>query len=320
MDDFFNGKTLLVTGGAGAIGSQLVRYLVRKQCRIVVLDDLSSGWAQNLEGMDCRFIQGSVEDKSNLDLAFSYQPRVIFHLAALFAHQNSVEHPERDLDVNGMGTLRLLTHAADKGVDRIVYTSSSCVYGGEAALPLREPEASLRPTTPYQATKLLGEMYANCFHSLKGLPAVNVRLFNVYGPGERPGRYRNVIPRYIANALAGAPLELHGSGNQTRDFTYVDDIVGGLCLCAEKPAAIGQTFNLGSGKEVSIRALAETIIELSGSHSEIVERPFRSWDRVERRCADLTMSKGLLGYEPRWNLCDGLKQTIAWLKGAGCAG
>ena len=320
MGDFFSGKTVLVTGGAGAIGSHLVRYLVQRQCTVLVLDDLSSGSAQNLDGVDCRFIQGSVEDKSNLDLAFSHQPRLVFHLAALFAHQNSVEHPERDLNVNGMGTLRLLTHAADHGVDRVVYTSSSCVYGEEAVLPLREPEASLRPKTPYQATKLLGEMYANCFHFLRALPVVNMRLFNVYGPGERQGNYRNVIPRYIASALAGFPLEVHGSGNQTRDFTYVDDVVAGLCLCAENPAAIGQTLNLGSGREVSIRTLAESIIELTGSRSEIVARTLRPWDRVQRRCADLTLSKRLLGFDPRWDLRSGLKQTIAWFKNSGSTG
>jgi UDP-glucose 4-epimerase len=314
MDDFFTAKTVLVTGGAGFIGSRLVRHLVQRHCTVVVLDDLSSGSAQNLEGVDCRFIQGSVEDKSKLDPAFSYRPRLIFHLAALFAHQNSVEHPERDLLVNGFGTLHLLTHAADHGVDRVVYTSSSCVYGEEAVLPHREPEASLHPKTPYQATKLLGEMYTNCFRFLRALPAVNVRLFNVYGPGERLGNYRNVIPRYIVSALAGFPLEVHGRGNQTRDFTYVDDVVTGLCLCAENPAAIGETLNLGSGREVSIRTLAEAIIELTGSRSEIVARPFRSWDRVQRRCADLTLSRRVLGFDPRWDLRSGLKQTIVWFK------
>ena len=314
MNDFFSEKSILVTGGAGAIGSRLVRHLVQRRATVIVLDDLSSGSAQNLDGADCRLIEGGVEDKNKLDVAFSYQPRLVFHLAALFAHQNSVLHPERDLTVNGMGTLRLLTHAADCGVDRVVYASSSCVYGEEATLPLREPGASLRPKTPYQATKLLGELYANCFHSLRAVPAVNVRLFNVYGPGERPGSFRNVIPRYIASALGGFPLEVHGTGNQTRDFTYVEDIVDGLCLCAEKPAAIGQTLNLGSGREVSIRTLAEAIIELTGSRSKIIAREFRSWDHVQRRCADLTLSRRLLGFEPRWDLQSGLKQTILWFK------
>jgi len=313
MDDSFSGKTVLVTGGVGVIGSRLVRHLVQRHCNVVVLDDLSSASPWNLDGVDCRFINGSVEDNGTLDLAFNHKPHLVFHLAALFANQNSVEHPERDLIVNGMGTLRLLTHAADQGVDRVVYSSSSCVYG-EEAVPHREPGASLHPKTPYQATKLLGEMYASFFHSMRALPVVNARLFNVYGPGELPGKYRNVIPHYIVNALGGFPLEVHGSGDQTRDFTYVDDIVTGLCLCAEKPAAIGQTLNLGSGKEVSIRTVAEAIIELTGSRSEIVSSPFRSWDRVQRRCADLTLSKRLLGFDPRWDLRSGLQETVAWIK------
>lgn len=314
VDAYFYGRSVLVTGGAGVIGVHLVSRLVRSGARVTVIDDLSAGPADGLAGIDCNLIVSSIDDESGLQRAFCEAPSIVFHLAALFANEKSIEHPERDLLTNGFGTLRLLIRASQAKVDRFVYTSSSGVYGDRAEGYCREADASLQLATPYQVTKLLGELYANCFHTLQSLPTVNVRLFNVYGPGELPRRYRNVIPNFIARALAGRPLELHGDGNQTRDFTYVGDAVQGLLLCAAAPAAAGRTFNLGSGQEVRVRVLAETITQLCGGTAGIVSRPFRHWDRVLRRCADISLAQQVLGFCPRWSLHTGLEETIAWFR------
>ena len=307
---------VLVTGGAGAIGSRLVYRLLESDYRVTVVDDLSSGYMENIPS-DVRFVLGDITEPDVLDQLlskgdFSY----IFHLAALFANQNSVEHPERDLMVNGMGTLRLAEkalHAGENGrLKRVIYVSSSCVYGDHSG-PLSE-ELSPKPKTPYAITKLLGEYYFKYFAEQYQLPVTTLRLFNSYGPGERPGRYRNVIPNFIRLALKNEPLTITGTGNETRDFTYVEDVVDGIILAADNERALGETFDVATGEETKISELAHEIIRLCASQSEVHYAPRRSWDRALRRCGNIEKARKYLGYEPKTRLEDGLVSTIAWIR------
>lgn len=312
---YYRDKTVLVTGGAGAIGSNLSRRLVELGAQVIVLDDLSSGASWNIPSSpSVRFIWGDILDEARLELAFSKCPQVVFHLAAFFANQNSVDHPERDLMVNGMGTLRLLEQSVLAGVDRFIYTSSSAVSGADAPLPLREEFVSMRQTTPYQVTKMLGELYCNFFHNHYGLETIRLRLFNSYGPGELPGQYRNVIPNFIYWALKGQPLSITGTGHETRDFTYVGDIVDGILRAGFHEGAIGKVFNLGRGKETRIVDLANKIRFLTESKSDLCFVPRRKWDVKSRRLASIERASRILGYEPNTSLDTGLGNTIQWFR------
>ena len=238
----FDEKTVLVTGGAGAIGSNLVKTLSKLETKkITIIDDLSSGHQWNIPANPkIDFVKGDILDEEKLKLAFKAKPEIVYHLAAHFANQNSVDNPERDLMVNGMGTLKVLEHARLVGVERFIYASSGCgIYGSDSKMPFEEHDVSMKLYTPYQVTKMLGELYTNYFHNLYHLPIVNARFFNSYGPGEVPGRYRNVIPNFFYWAMNKQPLPITGTGDETRDFTYVGDIVRGLLAMAHHDDAVG---------------------------------------------------------------------------------
>ncbi|MFQ5664145.1 MAG: NAD-dependent epimerase/dehydratase family protein [Terriglobia bacterium] len=313
----YRGQVVVVTGGAGCIGSNLCRRLLAADAaRVVVVDDLSAAARWNLPASErLTFLQGSILDPDVLPPAFAWQPAFVFHLAAFFANQNSVEHPERDLQVNGLGTLRVLEQARDSDVRRLVYASSGCsVYGSQAPLPLREDFVSLHLDTPYQITKLLGELYGNFFYHYHQLPVVRARLFNVYGPGEIPGRYRNVIPNFFYWALQGQPLPITGTGEETRDFTYVGDIVAGLLRCGVLPTAVGEAINLASGVETKVKVLAEQVNSLTGNAAGIRRVERRRWDKLERRRASIEKARERLGHQPRTNTPCGLRQTLDWFQ------
>ena len=313
--DHYRGRTVLVTGGAGSIGSNLSRALAGLGAAVIVLDDLSSAPRWNLpEDPSILFVQGDVVDEAGLDEVFRRRPSVVFHLAALFANQNSVEHPELDLTVNGMGTLRMLQRSASAGVERFVFASSSSVYGSDAPLPLRERAGSLSHETPYQITKVLGEMYCDYFHLHRGLDVVKPRLFNSYGPGEAPGPYRNVIPNFVHRAMSGLSLVVTGTGEETRDFTYVRDVVDGLLRLGFYHAAAGHAVNLGSGRETRIADLAEAVNRLTGNGAGVRHLPRRDWDKKSRRCADISRARTLAGYDPATSLEEGLQRTVAWFR------
>ena len=217
-------KRILVTGGAGCIGSNLVKKLRDIGAKeVVILDDLSSAYRWNIPQADnILFVEGDILDDEMLKRVFKRKPEYVFHLAAHFANQNSVDNPETDLMVNGMGILKVLEYSQITGIERFVFSSSGCgVYGLESKMPFEEHDISIKLHSPYQLTKLLGELYTNYFHNLYNLPIVNARFFNVFGPGEVPGVYRNVIPNFIYWAMQGKPLPITGDGSETGDWTYV---------------------------------------------------------------------------------------------------
>ncbi|MBN1828343.1 MAG: NAD-dependent epimerase/dehydratase family protein [Deltaproteobacteria bacterium] len=320
MQDYeanYEGKTILVTGGAGSIGTNLVRRLAElKTNQVIILDDLSAAYKWNIPSMsNVLFVQGSVTDDVALKRVFHLRPQIVYHLAAFFANQNSVDYPQKDLTVNGLGTLLVFQYSQLAGVERVVYASSGCsIYGSAAPLPLKEDFMSMNLTTPYQITKMLGELYANFFYNHYGLRVVKTRFFNSYGPGEVPGQYRNVIPNFIFWALSGMPLPFTGTGNETRDFTYVMDIVDALLRAGFYKQAIGQEMNIASGSETNILEMAERINKLIGNKAGIARAPGRVWDTKKRLLASIDRAKSLIGYEPKMDFEKGLENTIRWFR------
>jgi nucleoside-diphosphate-sugar epimerase len=313
----YSGKRILITGGAGCIGSNLTRTLLKAEPeRIIVIDDLSASFEWNIpKHQKVVFIHGSILDEEKMKRAFSYKPHYVFHLAAHFANQNSVDHPETDLLVNGLGTLKTLEYANLTGVEKFVFASSGCsVYGSQAPLPLKEDFISLHLDTPYQIHKLLGELYCNYFHDYYGLPVAIARYFNVYGPGEVPGKYRNVIPNFIWWAMHGQPLPITGTGEETRDFTYVEDIVDGTLRMGVVEEAVGEAINLASGTETRIIDLANWINEITGNKAGIIFKPRRDWDKAIRRRASIEKARKILGYEPKTDMKTGLRKVYEWIK------
>jgi len=314
--DAYKGRTVLVTGGAGAIGSNLTRTLAGLGAQVIVLDDLSSAERWNVPSLPgVMFVEGDILDEVKLKRVFFDRPRVVFHLAAFFANQNSLDHPEKDLLVNGMGTLRLLEYSVFTEVERFVYASSGCsIYGSGAPLPLREEFMSLHLSTPYQITKMLGELYCNFFYHQYGLKVVKPRFFNSYGPGEVPGQYRNVIPNWIYWAMKGQPLPITGNADATRDFTYVSDIVDGLLRAGVMESAIGQEFNLASGAETRIGDLADMINKATGNKAGTAMASQRKWDTKSRLLACVDRARELIGYDPATPFEEGLQNTIQWFR------
>lgn len=318
MDDNFSdydGKTILVTGGAGAIGGNLCRKLSELNAKkVIILDDLSSSYEWNIpQAKNIMFVKGSILDDEMLKRVFKEKPEYVFHLAAHFANQNSVDNPEIDLMINGMGILKVLEYAQLVDIKRFVYSSSGCgVYGLDSRMPFEEHDTSLSLHTPYQVTKLIGELYTNYFHNLYGMPIVNARFFNVFGPGEVPGRYRNVIPNFFYWAMNGQSLPITGDGTETRDWTYVDDIISGLLAMGIKDEAIGEAFNLGSAKEHRVIDMANMVNELAGNEAEIVFAERRNWDVKCRLLSSVEKAKRLLNYKPKTKFANGLESVNEW--------
>lgn len=318
MEDLYSdydGKTILVTGGAGAIGGNLCRKLSELNAKkVIILDDLSSSYEWNTpKAKNIMFVKGSILDDEMLKRAFKEKPEYIFHLAAHFANQNSVDNPEIDLMVNGMGILKVLEYAQLVDIKRFVYSSSGCgVYGLDSRMPFEEHDTSISLHTPYQVTKLIGELYTNYFHNLYKLPIVNARFFNVFGPGEVPGRYRNVIPNFFYWAMSGKPLPITGDGSETRDWTYVDDIIRGLLAMGVVEEAIGEAFNLGSAKEHRVIDMANMVNKLTGNEAGIVFAERRNWDVKCRLLSSVDKAKRVLGYAPQMRFEEGLRNVHRW--------
>ncbi len=281
---------------------------------VIVLDDLSSGYIWNIPAKkNLLFVQGCVTDDVSLKRVFVEKPSYVFHLAAFFANQNSIDYPEKDLHVNGFGILKMLEYSLFNKVERFIYASSGCsICGTSAPLPLKEEFMSTKLSSPYQITKMLGELYCNFFFNHYGLPIVNTRFFNSYGPGEIPGQYRNVIPNFIYWAMRGEPLPITGTGEETRDFTYIDDLVEGMLRAGYYDSAVGRELNIASGVEIKIIDLAHTINELVGNKAGVEFLARRKWDTKPKLFASIDRAKELIGFEPHVDFHKGLKNTVRW--------
>jgi nucleoside-diphosphate-sugar epimerase len=317
---YYQGRTILVTGGAGAIGSNLIialSKLVGANGKIIVLDNLSSikekdPW--NVTPLpNIMFVLGDVRNDIDLKRVFKENPSIVFHLAAFFANQNSVDYPEISADVDILGQIKLLEYSRLSKIDKFVYASSGCaIYGSYPQLPLKEDFISMHLTTPYQINKMTGEMYCNFYNHHYGLPIVNCRFFNSYGPGEVPGQYRNVIPNFIYWSMKGLPLPITGTGKETRDFTYVLDLTQGLIKAGYYNDAVGENFNLAAGREISIKDMAELVVKTTGNKSGIIFKERRKWDTKPRLLASIEKAEKLIKYKPIVNFEEGFYKNIEW--------
>jgi len=317
---YFIGRKILITGGAGAIGSNLVTALsnlVGDKGMIIVLDNFSS-----IKGSDpidlpplsnMMFINGDIRSDIDLKRAFREKPSIVYHLAAFFANQNSVDYPENSADVDIQGMIKLLDLSQFTNIDKFVYASSGCaIYGSYGKMPLKEDFISMHLTTPYQINKMAGEMYSNFYHHHYGLNTVNCRFFNSFGPGEVPGQYRNVIPNFMYWSMQNKALPLTGTGEETRDFTYVLDLVQGLIKAGFYQEAVGQAFNLASGREIKIKDMMSSINELTGNNTPITTYPARVWDTKKRLLASIDLAKKLIDYKPITSFQEGLQANFDW--------
>lgn len=300
----------LVTGGAGFIGSNLADALLSQGHQVRILDDLSTGKAENLSG-DAQLFEGSITDVELLDVAMD-GVEVVFHQAALGSVARSVNAPLVSDDVNTHGTLAVLDAAARHGARRVVQASSSSVYGGADQRPTPE-SAPLIPRSPYAVTKLVGEHYARVYAELFGLETVALRYFNVYGPRQRPdSAYAAVIPLFIAALQAGRPPEIHGDGRQSRDFAFIDDVVTAnlAAATASADAVSGRVYNIAGGREQSLLDLLDVLRTVLGVDTPVVHLDPRVGD-VRHSSADLSAAVADLGYRPTTSFEDGLARTVA---------
>ncbi|HEX30464.1 TPA: SDR family oxidoreductase [Candidatus Poribacteria bacterium] len=306
----------LITGGAGFIGSNIVHTLVRKGEGVRVLDNLSTGNLDNLRDIlgEIELIEGDIRDINTVGEAVK-GVEVILHQAALPSVARSVENPIDTNDVNIRGTLNLLIAARDAGVKRVVYASSSSIYGDTPTLPKRE-DMPPNPISPYALTKYVGERYCQIFTWIYGLETVSLRYFNVFGPRQNPhSQYAAVIPIFIRAYLTDTPPTIFGDGEQSRDFTYIENVVQANLLAAEAEGVAGEVFNIACGSRTTVNELARIIAEIVGSDVKPVHGPPRPGD-VRHSQADISKAKRMLGYEPSVSLIEGLKRTVEWYRKA----
>ncbi len=298
-----------VTGGAGFIGSHLVEELLRRGERVRVADDFSSGRRANVPA-DVEVVEG---DLATRDIARKAVEgcRVVLHQAAIPSVPRSIQNPLASHRANVDATLEVLAAARDAGVRRIVFAGSSSVYGNSAALPKRE-DMPTTPLSPYALQKLVSEKYCRMFTDLYGLETVTTRYFNVFGPRQQPGSpYSGVISLFIEALAEGRSPTIHGDGGQTRDFTYVGDVVAGVLAAAEAPDVSGEVINLAAGGRISLIDLVRALQTILGRDTEPTFGPTREGD-VRDSQADITKARSLLGFQPVVPLEEGLRRTVEW--------
>ncbi len=302
---------VVVTGGAGFIGSNLAEELLKKH-EVTVIDNLSTGRIENLDQIidKINFIKGSITDLDLLREAFLGSDTV-FHQAAIPSVQRSVDNPIASNEANVEGTLKVLVAARDCNVRKVVYASSSSAYGDTPTLPKKE-EMKPNPKSPYAISKLAGEYYCRVFSEVYGLKTACLRYFNVYGPRQNPeSQYAAVIPRFITRVLAHEPPVIYGDGKQTRDFTFVKDVVKANILAMQSPAE--GVFNIACGQRVSLNELAGKIMVITGIKLDPIYDEPRQGD-VRDSLADISSAGDKLGYRPDFNLDSGLEETIKWFR------
>jgi UDP-glucose 4-epimerase len=307
---------VLVTGGAGFIGSNLVRALLERGDEVRVLDNFSTGFRANLEGLAVEIVEGELRSYERAHNAVQ-GTELVYHLGALGSVPRSVQDPLNSNAVNVEGTLNVLLAGRDAGVRRVVFASSTSVYGTNPPLPTRE-EQQLDPISPYGVAKLAAERYCAAFTRVyEAFETVVLRYFNVYGPRQSPfSQYAAVIPLFIDAIAAGKPITIYGDGDQSRDFTYVADAVAATIAAGDADGASGRAFNVAGGKPASVNDVADTIGRLLGKPVERNLAPPRAGD-IRDSYADLTAAREILGYEPGIELEEGLRRTIEFLGKSG---
>jgi UDP-glucose 4-epimerase len=303
---------VLVTGGAGFIGSNLADALLARGDDVRILDNFSTGDRGNLEGLDVEIVEGELRSYERVHNAVR-KTEIVYHLGALGSVPRSIQDPLTSNAVNVEGTLNVLLAARDEGVRRVVYSSSTSVYGSTRQLPTTE-ESATDPISPYAVTKLAAERYCISFARVyESFESVVLRYFNVFGPRQSPfSQYAAVVPRFVTAIEAGEPIEIHGDGEQSRDFTYVGNVVDATIRAAEAEGANGEIFNVAGGSPASVNRIADTIGEILGKPVERRHLPSRTGD-IRNSWADLSKSERVLGYAPEVALEDGLRRTIEFL-------
>lgn len=299
---------VLVTGGAGFVGSNLVRLLLKNNHTVSVLDDLSTGYKKNLDGLDVQFFQGDI---CNIEMAEKAVEgaEIVFHLAASVGRQKSLNNPQRDSEVNLIGTTNVLEAARKSGVKRFVYTSSAAIFGELLTMPIAE-DHPINPDSPYGVSKLAGEKQALCYAELYGMRVVCLRYFNVYGVNQRFDAYGNVIPIFANRIQTRQPITIYGDGEQTRDFVNVKDVAMANYLSGTVASRSG-VYNIGSGANITINQLAEWMKEISGVDVPVEYAPMRPAD--VRHCrADITKAGAELGFIPDADIRSGLQEYMDW--------
>ncbi len=305
---------ILVTGGAGFIGSHIADELIAGKHSVRIADDLSTGNLLNIEGLENKieFFQGDISKKEFVEKAMEGVD-CVFHEAALTSVAESFKFPAKTWDINIKGTKLLLNTAEKLKVKRFIFASSAAVYGNSPKLPKKE-EMSGAPTSPYGNSKSMAEIATiDSFRKFK-LKSVALRYFNVYGPRQSPtSEYSGVITKFLSKMMRGERPTIYGDGKQTRDFIYVDDVVQANILAMDKKEAVGEVFNVGTGTQTTLNELVDTINEILGTSIEPVYEPARQGD-IRFSYADISKAKKMLGFEPKYSLKEGLKKTIEWFK------
>jgi UDP-glucose 4-epimerase len=315
-DDVMQKKRILITGGAGFIGSHLAEDLVKNDYPVKILDDFSAGNVNNILGLfnykNFGMIRGSITDKELVAKATS-NVDVIFHLAAQIHVDRSIIEPRHTFEVNSLGTLNILDAALENNTELVVYASTSEVYGSAQHVPMNE-DHPLNPASPYAASKAAADRLCFSYYNTYKLPVVIVRCFNTYGPRQRETGYAAAIPKFISRALSGLPPVIYGDGKQTRDYMYVKDAVNAYKLVLKSyEKVLGKAVNFGTGKEVSINKLAQTILKFSRSKTSLIHVSPRAGE-VKRLCADTTLAREALGFSPKYGIEDGLKEFVEWYR------
>lgn len=307
-------KKILVTGGAGFIGSHIVDRLVNEGACVIVFDNLSSGKIENIAQHKgkIKFIQKDLRDDSALEEALE-GVELISHQAALRSVPKSMERPLEYHEVNVTATLKLFLKAKEKGIKRIAFASSSSVYGERFDFPEKESDCP-KPISPYAATKLIDEHYAYLFSKQFSLGVVALRYFNVYGPRQSlDDEYAVVIPKFITCLLEGKNPPIYGDGEQMRDFTYVENVVEANILALTKPAVEGEVFNIGNGLPNSVNGLLKSLNKIMNKNTSAVYLPLRPGD-VRKTHSDISKAAKLLGWQPKIGFEEGLKKAVEWFK------